>query len=358
MGEKAKYTIPKPIVNSKEQKKLERLTERYNKLLEPNPVAKAGKKASDVVGKVVPEVVKEKGKNVKQAITEAELFEQCMKIVGDGFQVLEKNAAKATISEKTIIKKVNNSIVDNEVEKLEEVCLAREYDLSRIVNGYKKKDLGLATVEGGVTGFFGFAGLPFNLVLSTFIFYRAVQSVAMMYGYDVKNNPEELIIASDVFMNALSPTSKGLNEITSIIGKIMVMAEATVVKQTVKKTWQEMAEHGGVCLLIVQMRALANKAAKKALEKAGEKGLEHSLFKSIFENIAKKMTKKAVGKAIPFVGAIIGSLFDVSQMNKVIEYADIFYNKRFILEKEARIYDLIDDSIIVESNNDIIVIDE
>lgn len=29
--------------------------------------------------------------------------------------------------------------------------------------------------------------------------------------------------------------------------------------------------------------------------------------------------------------------FDVAQMNRVLEYADVFYNKRFLLEKEVRI---------------------
>ena len=37
------------------------------------------------------------------------------------------------------------------------------------------------------------------------------------------------------------------------------------------------------------------------------------------------------------MGALIGALFDVAQMNKVLEYADVFYNKRFLIEKEVRI---------------------
>ena len=100
----------------------------------------------------------------------------------------------------------------------------------------------------------------------------------------------------------------------------MVMTEITAVKHMSKKTWGEMASRGGVTLLLCQMRALANKAAKNALEKAGKKGLEENLFKGVFEQIGKKLTKQAVG-----------------QMNRVLEYADVFYNKRFLLEKEVRI---------------------
>ena len=81
------------------------------------------------------------------------------------------------------------------------------------MNKYRKHDLTVALVEGAATGVFGFAGLPFNIVLSTFLYFRAVQSIAMFYGYDIKNDPTELIIAGDVFMNALSPQSNGSDEV-------------------------------------------------------------------------------------------------------------------------------------------------
>lgn len=45
---------------------------------------------------------------------------------------------------------------------------------------------------------------------------------------------------------------------------------------------------------------------------------------------------------VPVIGAGIGALIDVATMNKVIEYAEIFYHKRFILEKESKINELID----------------
>ena len=65
------------------------------------------------------------------------------------------------------------------------------------------------------------------------------------------------------------------------------------------------------------------------------------------------MSKKAVGKAVPVAGAVIGAFFDTSQMNTVLEYADVFYNKRYLLEKEVRINTLIG----VESSLDSNVVD-
>ena len=107
-----------------------------------------------------------------------------------------------------------------------------------------------------------------------------------------------------------------------------------------------MAARGGIPLLLVQMRALAYKSAKKALENVGAKGLENNLFKEAFEQIGRKLTLKTVGKAVPVFSALIGALIDTSQMKKVLEFADIFYQKRFILEKETRIHNLIGNEII------------
>ena len=169
----------------------------------------------------------------------------------------------------------------------------------------------------------------------------------MFYGYDVKNDSAELVIASEVFTNALSPANSDINnEATNIIAKIMVMSQAAVVKQTAKKTWTDMAARGGVPLLLAQMRALAHKSAKKALENVGAKGLENSLFKEAFEQIGRKLTLNAIGKSVFLFSAVFGALIDTAQMKKVLEFADIFYQKRFILEKENRVHSLIGNEII------------
>ena len=37
------------------------------------------------------------------------------------------------------------------------------------------------------------------------------------------------------------------------------------------------------------------------------------------------------------IGAVIGATIDTAQMIQILKYADVFYNKRFLLEKEERI---------------------
>lgn len=337
------FELPNPIVNKLEEEALDILTERYNKLMEPSKIFELGSKA----GKIVPQKIKELGHNISLSISEKELYIQMMNVIATGFKAIEEQAAKFSISEKQILNKVNQYSQNNSIKALNEICLVRSYELSKLVSKYKGQDILKAVIEGGGTGVLGFWGLPFNIVLSTFLYYRAVQSIAMFYGYDVKNDSAELVIASQVFTNALSPASNDVNnEVTNIISKIMVMSQAAVVKQTAKKTWTDMAARGGMPLLLTQIRALANKAAEKALQNVSAKGLENSLFKEAFEQIGRKLTLKTIGRAVPVVSAAIGALLDTAQMKRVLEFADIFYQKRFILEKENRICNLIGDEII------------
>ena len=349
------FELPVPVIDQKELASLDLLTERYNKLTEPSKIAKLGEKA----GQLVPQKIKDLGHGIGLSISEQELYAQMMNVIATGFKALEEQAAKYSISEKQILNKVNQCSTNYAITALNEICFVRSYDLSKLVSKYKGQDTFAAAIEGGGTGAFGFWGLPFNLVLSTFLYFRAVQSIAMLYGYDVKNDSAELVIASEVFTNALSPANNDINnEATNIIAKIMVMSQAAVVEQTAKKTWADMAARGGIPLLLVQMRALAHKSAEKALENVGAKGLENSLFKEAFEQIGRKLTLKAVGKAVPVFSAVVGLLIDTAQMKKVLEFADIFYQKRFILEKESRIHSLMGKEIIDVKFSEVSVEDE
>lgn len=317
-------------LDEQELNDLDVLKEHYEKVTQPGPLAKAGK----AIGGVIPRKVKDFVSNASQEISEQRFYAEAMKVIAKGFGILEEQAARFTVSEKDVINNINRQS-DIEIDSLEAICLARSYDIAKTVNANRLPNICFALAEGGGTGAFGFAGIPFNIVLSTFCYYRAVQSIAMFYGYDIKNDSDELALASEVFTTALSPTSNS-SEIVGVIGKIMMVTEGEVVKQTVKKGWTAMASRGGVSLLITQMRALAHKSAVTALKKAGEEGLENSIFRSIFEQIGKQLTQKTVQRAVPVVSALIGALFDAGMMNKVLDYANTFYQKRFILEKSNR----------------------
>lgn len=331
------YVAPDPMYDSREMRELSELTERYEKLTEPGILDRAG---SAVMG-FLPDGVKDLARGAAESLTEQELYTQMMKIVAEGFGTLERYAAAATVSDKDVLASVNKE-AEEHLSSLDELCLLRSYVVARAAQGQNVQHLLLAAVEGAATGAVGFAGIPFNLVLSMFLYYRAVQSIALSYGYDVRNDPSELLIASQVLSFAFSPTGADLGGAAGVVGKIMGIAEVATVGQAVKKGWQAMAERGGACLLIAQMRALAHASARKALEKAGKAGLERSAFRNILEQVGKRLPQKAVQRGVPIIGGLIGALFDTGQMQRTLSIADTFYHKRFLVEKELRVSDLVD----------------
>jgi len=325
--------VPEPMLDNRELKELDALTKRVEKLEEPGILAKAG----GAISQIVPSQVKDVVASAADAVQSQRLYEEAMGIIAKGFQVIEEQAARFTIDEQAVLDEYRKAHPHFKFGSLNDLSLLRSYDVAKVAHNQKLQHLMAAFAEGAATGAPGFAGLPFNLVLSTFLYYRAVQSIAMLYGYDAKNDPAELMIASEVFSRALAPGEGRSDGLAGTVGKVMMLAEVTTVRQTVKKGWAAMANRGGTTLLITQIRSLAHAAARKALAKTGQKGLEVGAFRSVFEQVGKKLTQKAIGRAVPVVGAAIGAFFDTGQMNAVLEYADVFYHKRFIMEKEYRI---------------------
>lgn len=334
--------IPNPVLDSREMNSLNSLTETYKKLTEPGAVRKVVKSA----GKLIPDNIKKGISELGLNISQQELYSQMMKVISSGFNALEEIASKVTISEKSILNKIKKEF-DIELDSIEQITLLRSYQIDKMFSQERVSNLVISVIEGGATGAAGFAGIPFNIVLSTFIYFRAVQSIAMYYGYDIKNDSSELIIASEVFTQSLSPASNDFdNQFSNIIGKIMLFSTSSTVKQTAKKTWSDMIAKKGIPLMLTKLRALAHKSAQTALQKAGEKGLENSIFREMFEQIGKRLSLKAIQKAIPVVSGVFGALIDTYQMNKVLSFANVFYQKRFILEKENRIHDLLGESVV------------
>lgn len=336
--ENKKYNVPKVLVDTKEKELIEVLTNQYENMITLGKIKTGIKNVGTKINKVVPQSVKDFGENAKSKINEQEIMKKSLEILAKDFQVVQEFAAKYTISQNTIFQAVNKISDNNRIESLDEICLLRAYDIQRIVEKYKLTDIGAALAQGAGFGAVGFAAIPFNLVSSTFLFFRATQAVALFYGYDVKNNPEELEIAGEVFSNSMNPESSNNNGLAQDIAKVMLITETTIVKQTASKGWEAMANKDAITLLIAQIRALANKAAQKAIEKTGKSNLERNVFTKVLEQMGKKLTQKSLAKSIPYwVGAIIGGTIDTSQMINVIKYANIFYCKRFILEKEKNI---------------------
>lgn len=111
-----------------------------------------------------------------EAVSEAELFKAAMQIDGEGFGAIEGQAVSGFVSS--------------------------AYVVAMVMSAERGGHLVLAFVEGAATFTPGFAGIPFNIVFFTFPFFRAVQSLAMFYGYDGYADPSEMVVVGDVSMAA------------------------------------------------------------------------------------------------------------------------------------------------------------
>lgn len=330
---------PDPVLDIREQAEIIELTERYEKITSPSAIRKAAKSMADASPEVIKKLAEKAGGIAAETfngLTEQELIAAAIKKAAEGFNELAKQTAKVTISEKQVIERLNKSKQECEVSKLSDICLLRAYDIAAVASKDNAQHLAAALAEGGGFGAIGLAGIPASLALSMLLYFRAVQSIAMFYGYDTKNDPAELVIASEVFSTCMNPSGAKTAD-ADFVGKILLYAELAAVKDAAKKGWGAMVEAGGAALLIAQMRAFANKTAQNAVEKGGAKALEAGLFEKTLVQIGKKLPLKNVGKLVPIVGIIFGALFDVAQMSKTLEIADIFYHQRFILEKQERI---------------------
>ncbi|WP_051353666.1 EcsC family protein [Atopobium fossor] len=325
----------KSTLDEQEIIQLKKLDARYKKV-SSNKLAQAGKKVLDLVPTQAKAAVAAAG----ATITEQQLYNQAMELIAKGFTIAEKNAAKYTVSKEAIVKSINATSDETQINSFEEICTLPSSIISKAAHKGNIQHALSALAEGAATGLFGFAGVPANLATSTFVYYRAVQCIAMSYGFDIQDDPAELIIAGEVLSSSMNPLSSSNNGQVNTVSKFMTLAFVSNVEVVAKKGWVAMAQHGGSALLLVQMRALANKAAQKALVTAGKQGLEKTALKEVFEQIGKRLTLKTIQRAVPVVGAGIGALIDYAQMNAIIEYADIFYHRRFIIEKEQRIKEL------------------
>lgn len=298
------WVLPDPLLTNRELAELEALTEQYEKMVAPSKL----KQLTDKAGSKIPEnlraTVGDALDGLTSEIQQQELYAQVMKQVVDGFKVIEEQAAKYSVTEAQIVEAANTTLENVTIRSIDELFMLRSFDVAKIAAGENGKHLLLAATEGAVTGAPGFAGLPFNIVFSMFLYYRAVQSVAMMYGFNVKEDPAEMVIAGDVFSNAMAPSAGSADGMALAIGKVMLVAEMEGVKQTVKKGWTAMAARGGAAMLVTQIRALANVAARKALENTGKKSIESSVFKNVLEQIGRNITQNPSARLFPYLAAL------------------------------------------------------
>lgn len=332
------FTPPDPILDRREEALLAELTERYKKLTSPGYISKAVAKVRAGLLAVTPERVRRLAQEAVDVAAEWEIVKRVLEHAGRGFAELSAQASRLTYSHDGILDALRAEGVH--VARFEEICAARSYHLERVARSRDYADLLAALAEGAATGAPGLPGVPFNIALCFFLYFRAVQGIALYYGYDVERDPCELEFASATAITCFTPRVEGGAEsLTGVIGKMMLAANVTALRHALaRRTYTEMAKRGGSQLLYVQIRAAANQAAARALRNAGRTGIEAKVFRDLLEQVGRQLPKEAGKKAVPLLAALIGGLSDTYYMSRVLRIANLTYHKRFLFEKEHRVH--------------------
>jgi hypothetical protein len=339
------FSKPRPIINEREHERFSELTEEYKEFRSPNfagkqvNTAKQGLvKAGRKLKKWTPGLssAQEGMKDLAKKASRQSVVKDALSKAGKGIGLGLNWCAQETLSRQSILNRLRSD--ELKVNKFEHICLNRSYEIAPLTEKDWKNRTS-AALQGFGTGMLGGIGLPLNLALSTVLFLRATQRVALHFGYDAIGREREQMIAADVTLKSLQP-SEGppSGSAGGILGKMMMASEVSALTKALgKKTYQEMAKAGGSQLLYTKLRATANKAAKKALGEAGKEGFETTLVRRLLQDFGERLPKRAGQRVVPVIGGLIGGSFDTWQMNQVIRGANLFYHKRFIAEKVARV---------------------
>ena len=118
------------VLDDRELAELDQLRARYEKMTAPGMLAKAGEK----IASILPVSIREAAENAGEAITEQQFYAEAMKTIAVGFKTLEAQAAKVTVSEKTVVEKANKLTSGRAIESLDELCFVRSYEVAKIAN--------------------------------------------------------------------------------------------------------------------------------------------------------------------------------------------------------------------------------
>jgi hypothetical protein len=342
--------LPDPILDSRERTRFSKLKDEYEDFRSPGFLGRQANRAKrglssahDSLTKWVPGLdTAEKGiRDLLIEASEKEIVEEALSTAAKGGGAAFRWCAQSTLSKDAVRRRLDGE-EDIGAGEFERICTNRSYRLEPLAEKDWKSRCGVA-LQGLVTGAIGGArGLLLNLALSTALFLRATQRVALHFGYDAVGRDHEQIIASEITLEALQPGGSAASGSTGgILGKMMNAAEVSGLKKGLQhRTYQEMAKQGGSQLLYTKLRATANKAAEKALDKAGKEGFETALVQRLLRDLGERMSKQAGQRAVPLIGGLFAGSIDTFQMQQVIRGAVLHYHKRFIAEKEERVRQL------------------
>ena len=197
----------------------------------------------------------------------------------------------------------NDITRDAGVKNVEEL---KRYDLEKsdqLANEIHNWAIGLATIEGGGTGWAGIFGMAFDIPAIIVIALRTIHKMGVCYGFEVKTKSDK------DFVLAILAVS-GSNAMTEKVAALSTLR--TIEVAVAKTTWKKLAE----------------KAATEQLGKeAGIIGI-----KNLAKQLGINLTKRKALQAIPAIGLLVGASVNAWYIKEVAWAARRAFQERWLIE--------------------------
>jgi hypothetical protein len=167
---------------------------------------------------------------------------------------------------------------DAGVKEFSELRRAPLHECDRLADSVRNWAVGLATAEGGITGFFGLPGMVADVPLVITFALRTIHRVGLCYGFEMNTEEDRKFVLGILAASGANSIEEKLAALTTLRS-----IEVTLTKQT----WKKMAEQ----------------AAKEALSK--EAGV--LAVRNLAKQLGVNLTKRKALQSIPYIGAGVGA---------------------------------------------------
>ncbi|MDR4886296.1 EcsC family protein [Fredinandcohnia sp. QZ13] len=205
----------------------------------------------------------------------------------------------------------NDIIRDGKVQKIEDLKymdLKLSDQLSDEVHNWA---IGLATTEGGITGFFGLPGALVDVPTIITFALRTIHKIGLCYGYDCKNEDDKKFVLGIL-------AASGANSVEEKTAAILALK--SVQNTIAKQTWKKMAETAA-------QQPLGREAAILAV-------------KNLAKQLGVNITKRKALQAIPIIGALVGASSNGWYIKDVGWAARRAFQERWLMEN-GKIIDMV-----------------
>lgn len=192
-------------------------------------------------------------------------------------------------------------VFNEEIDTLGDMNLLSIDQLNYIANQHIAKHRLYSFAQGGISGSGGMLLLGSDLPAMTVINIRTVQLIAMSYGFEV-NTPFEMMVALKVFNAGAMP--KRLQGIA----------------------WEE---------LIHEIQTAEDDYFYLGIEELTNPTWMEQPLKQLLKALSITVFRQKLVRGIPFISIAIGAGANYQMTRSVSEFAQKFYQYRYLLEKKA-----------------------